>query len=358
MAPTTSRITAVRHLLDEMDADGLIITCIPHIRWLSGFTGSSAVLVVSRADARLVTDGRYRNQAAVQAPDFDVYITGSHLLGFLAGSGWLSSGGTFLVQGEHVTHSEMQRLRTVAADGVIQAHDGFMHPLIASKDDAEIDCITAAQRITEDVFLELVEWIEPGMSERQVAAEIVCTHLRKGAEGMSFEPIVASGPNAALPHARPGDRILREGDVVVLDFGCVSGGYASDMTRTIAVGQPSERVVEAYETVLGAQEAALDHARSGMLAKDLDRLAREHIEERGLGEYFTHSLGHGVGLQVHEWPRISALSDYTLPDRAVVSIEPGVYITDEFGVRIEDLVVLHPDGCENLTLAPKEFIIV
>jgi Xaa-Pro aminopeptidase len=341
-----------------MDADGVIITFIPHVRWMSGFSGSYGLLHVDRVEARLVTDGRYRQQAAAQAPDFDVYIAESDLIGFLAGSGWLSSSGTNVVQGDHITFSNLQRLRNVAADASIHAEDGFMNPLIAVKDDVEIECIAAAQRVTDEVFFELVEWIEPGMSERQVAAEIVCRHLHKGAERMSFEPIVASGPNSSLPHARPGDRTLREGDCVVVDFGCVWDGYSSDMTRTIAIGKPSRRVLHVYNVVLGAQQAALGAARSGMPARELDRVARGYIEDRGYGDGFSHSLGHGVGLEVHEWPRISSSSDYELPERAVVSIEPGVYVPDHFGVRIEDLVVLQPDGCRNLTRAPKELIVV
>ena len=176
---------------------------------------------------------------------------------------------------------------------------------------------------------------------------------------MSFDPIVASGPNAAKPHARPTDRTLEAGDLVVIDMGCFVDGYASDMTRTIAMGEPSASARRGYEIVHKAQTAALSAARSGICAKDLDAAARDVIDEAGLGEYFTHSLGHGVGLQIHEWPRVSRTSEDELPSGACVTIEPGVYVPNEgYGVRIEDLVVLREDGAENLTHATKDLLVV
>ena len=351
-----SRIAAVRRLLDIKDAKGVIVTCLPHVRWLTGFRGSSGLSYVDQTRAALITDGRYRDQAAREAVGFEVHIADSDLFNALGKVAWIAEGDCILAQGEHVSCSQMERLRQAVPRSAFQVQDDLLSPLVAAKDRSEVELIQAAQEITDDVFIDLLEWLEPGMTEQQVAAEITCKHLRRGAERMAFEPIVASGPNGALPHARPGDRRLQDGDLVVIDCGCVWKGYASDMTRTIAVGDPNDRAMGAYEVVRQAQAAAIEAARSGIRACDLDRVARDRIDEGGFGAYFSHSLGHGVGLQVHEWPRISSSSQYELPPNVVVSIEPGIYVPDEFGVRIEDLVLLHPDGCTNLTGAPKELI--
>jgi Xaa-Pro aminopeptidase len=183
-------------------------------------------------------------------------------------------------------------------------------------------------------------------------------HLRRGAERMAFEPIVASGSNGALPHARPTDRPLRAGDLVVLDFGGVLDGYASDMTRTVAVGEPGEEARRVHAAVREAQEAAIGAARAGIRTDELDAAARDVLRRHGLGEAFMHGLGHGIGLQTHEWPRVSYQRQDTLPPGCAITIEPGAYLEGRFGVRIEDIVVLHADGCRNLTRAPKELIVL
>jgi len=175
---------------------------------------------------------------------------------------------------------------------------------------------------------------------------------------MSFDPIVASGPNSALPHARPTSRMVEIGDVVVIDMGGFVDGYASDMTRTLVVGEPSMDVVDTYHAVLEAQRAALEAARGGMTSKDLDAAARSVLEYHGLAENFSHGLGHGLGLQIHEWPRVSKHSDDTLPVGTVITIEPGVYLNGNFGIRIEDIIVLQEEGCENLTRSPKELVTI
>ena len=192
------------------------------------------------------------------------------------------------------------------------------------------------------------------MTEQDIAAEVVYAHLRRGAERMAFDPIVAFGPSAALPHARPSSRTLRSGDIVLLDMGCFVDGYASDMTRTFSFGTPRDPDVRAvYGLVADAQMAAFEAVVAGMPAAALDYAARRVITEGGYGEAFTHSLGHGVGLQIHEWPRISSRSEEPIPDRSVLTIEPGIYLPGRFGVRIEDMIWVHDGGYENLTQAPK-----
>ena len=208
------------------------------------------------------------------------------------------------------------------------------------------------------MFAEICDWIKPGVTEQEVSAEIVYRHLLHGADKMSFDPIVASGSNGALPHARPSDRVLREGEFVVMDMGCFLDGYASDMTRTIALGEPSDEARRVYNIVLEAQEAALQAARSGITGTDLDDIARQIIKDAGYDEYFGHGLGHGVGLEIHEWPRLSYHVTHDLPDGAAVTVEPGIYLPEKFGVRIEDLIILHPDGHDNLTQSPKALQVI
>ena len=351
-----NRIAAVRDLLDESNAVGILISSLPHIRWACGFTGSNAVVYLDRDDGYLITDGRYREQARVEVGDLSIHIAESDLIAFLISSGWLATRTTILIQGEHLSASKMDRLRTSASATDFRLTEGLLDRLVAVKTDHEVNLIRAAQQITTDVFRDLVDWIIPGMTEKEIAARIICEHLRRGADGMSFDPIVASGPNSALPHARPGDRKIRHGDVVVLDFGCSLEGYCSDMTRTIAVGEPGPEAEQVFAVVRDAQQNAIGAARAGMVAKDLDGQARDHIDRNGFGSYFTHGLGHGIGMQVHEWPRVSARSSEKLPDGAVISIEPGVYIPGKFGIRIEDLVRLESGGCTNLTNVTTEFL--
>lgn len=213
-----------------------------------------------------------------------------------------------------------------------------------------------AQAVTDAVFEHLLEFIKPGMQEQEIAAEIVYQHLSRGAERMSFDPIVASGPNAALPHGRPTSKRLQQGELVLVDMGCFVDGYASDMTRTIAIGEPGDEARAVYNLVLDAQERAIESAHGGIASADLDDAARSVIAAGGYGDYFSHGLGHGVGLQIHEWPRVSYHVDYTLPVGAAVTIEPGIYLPDRIGVRIEDLIILREDGCDNLTASPKSLI--
>jgi Xaa-Pro aminopeptidase len=194
------------------------------------------------------------------------------------------------------------------------------------------------------------------MTERAIAAEIVYQHLKRGAERMAFDPIVASGPNGALPHARPTNRKLQRGDLVVIDMGGFVDGYASDMTRTVAIGSASDEACTHYTAVLEAQRRAIDTIHAGMTGAELDSTARHVLDDAGLGQYFTHSLGHGIGLQTHEWPRLSQRVEHVLPEGATVTIEPGVYMPDQHGIRIEDIVVVREEGCDNLTGAPKHLI--
>lgn len=352
-----NRISRVQDRLDDLDTDALFLTSLPNIRWACGFTGSNGLLIVGPGAAHFVTDGRYTEQARAEVEGPTVHIAEEGLSELVEEDGLLEQYNSVGFQADNLTVSKRDDLAETHDDVQWVPQTQVLTTQVASKDDGEIDCIRAAQSITEAVFEDIIDLIEPGMTEREVAAEIVYLHLQRGTESMSFDPIVASGPNAARPHGRPTDRTLRKGELIVIDMGGFRDGYASDMTRTIALGEPSSSARRGYEAVLSAQEAALEEAHAGMTGEELDSVAREVLEDEGLGEHFTHGLGHGIGLQVHEWPRVSRTSDAELPVGACVTIEPGVYVPEEnYGVRIEDIVVLREGGCENLTRSPKTLL--
>ena len=354
-----NRLPRVRQRLQELDADAVLLSALSNVRWACGFTGSNGLLLVGTNDAVFVTDGRYREQARQEVEGAEVVIAENGLLSRLADLDYFEGLRRVVFQADHVTVARFDRLRDHLSEIDWLPKTAVVTDLVATKEDSEVARIRRAQQVTEAVFDHILGLLEPGVTERDIAAEITYQHLKRGADKMSFDPIVASGPNGALPHARPTNRTLQKGDLVVLDMGGVRDGYASDMTRTVAIGTPSEAAKSGYQIVREAQERALDVAKAGMTGKELDAVAREVIMESGLGEYFSHGLGHGIGLDVHEWPRVSRTVDHDLPEGACVTIEPGVYVPNEgYGVRIEDIVVLRESGCENLTRATKELQIL
>lgn len=348
----------IKNILSKKANSALLLTHLPDIRWATGFSGSNGLLLVLQEAAHFFTDGRYAEQALHEVQDVSIHVPGYDLSKHLAEIGLLDRVHFAGFQADHVTVHQLAEWQSLFPNVEWLPLENVLTPLVAVKNEAEIARIRGAQAITEAVFTELLDLLVVGLTEREVAAEIVYRHLRHGAEKMSFDPIVASGPNGALPHAQPSDRRLKRGDLVVMDMGCFYEGYASDMTRTVAIGDPGNDSKHLYRIVHDAQARALETARAGITTKVLDAAARDMIAEAGYGEQFSHGLGHGVGLQIHEWPRISQFTDDMLPAGAVVTIEPGVYLPGRFGVRIEDLIVLREDGIENLTSAPKELLVL
>ncbi len=243
----------------------------------------------------------------------------------------------------------------IVADGVL---DAAITDIRSVKDKSEVEKIIKAQRIAEDAFRHILTFIKEGVTEKEVALELDYHMLSHGADGLSFETIAISGKNTSKPHGVPSDKKIEKGDFVTMDFGAVVEGYHSDMTRTVAVGFVSEEQRTVYNTVLEAQAKAQLAARSGELCKNVDRAARGVIENAGCGEYFNHSTGHGVGVEIHEYPNLSPVCEKALKAGNVVTDEPGIYIPERFGVRIEDMLLITESGCENLTRAPKELIIL
>ena len=234
----------------------------------------------------------------------------------------------------------------------------LVNSLRAAKDQEEIALMVKAQEITDRAFDEICKFIQPGITEQEIAAKLQYDMLRFGAMRMSFDPIVASGPNGSKPHAIPSDRKVQKGDFITMDFGCVYGGYCSDMTRTVALGEPTEEMRKVYHIVLEAQKAGIAAAKAGVTGKSVDAAARKVIEDAGYGEYFGHGYGHSVGIEIHESPNANHSNEKPMPEGCAVSAEPGIYLPGKFGVRIEDVTVLTAEGCMDITKSPKELIIL
>lgn len=354
----SARLRALRAELIRSRLDALIVTHLPHVRYLSGFSGSSGVCVITKAGQSFLSDGRYRVQAKDEVQGFRIVITQGRLFDVASKRSLLPKRGKVGFASQHLTVAEFRRLKTLFPHTRFVSADGMVDRLTAVKNHDEISLIKQAVKITDEVFGKILNILKPGITELDVAAEIGYLHRTLGAEADAFEPIVASGTRGALPHARASQKKIKNRELVTVDMGCRFRGYHSDLTRTVVVGKPSSRARKVYQVVLDAQRLALDAAGSGLSGRALDAVARTYIRKKGFGRYFTHSLGHGLGLEVHEKPRLSELSSDRLVAGNVVTIEPGIYIPGFGGVRIEDDVVIREGYAEVLTQAPKELIIL
>ena len=352
------RLEVVRRLGADAGGDAVLVTNAPDVAWACGFTGSNGVLVVTEAAAHLVTDGRYTTQAAEQTRGAEVHIAPDALPDSVGDRGLLGGARRVAVQGDALTVSSLARYESACPDVAFVPVDALLAEARASKTEAEIAAVARAQALTCDILALVFPLVRVGATEREVAAELTVRHLRAGCSAMSFEPIVAGGPNGALPHARPSDRPFEPGDLVVIDVGGVLDGYCSDLTRTVAVGEPGDEARDAYAAVGRAQRAGIRATRAGAKGADVDAAARAVLVAAGLGDHFTHSLGHGVGTEVHEWPRLSAQADHVLPPGATVTVEPGVYLPGRFGIRTENVVAVRESGAEDLTPLPADLLVL
>jgi Xaa-Pro aminopeptidase len=314
--------------------------------------------IVTTTTQCFLSDGRYRVQAKEEVKGFRTIITQAKLYEAAAERALLPRKGRVGFSSEHLTVAELRHLKNLFPRTQFIPADGLVERLAAVKTEDEISCIRQAVRMTDQVFSEILKILKPGMAELDVAAEIGYLHRTLGAEADAFEPIVASGTRGALPHARASQKKIQKGELVTIDMGCRFQGYHSDLTRTVAVGKPSPRARTIHQIVLDAQRLAIEAAGSGISGRALDAVARTAIAKKGFGRFFSHSLGHGLGLEVHELPRISKLSADRLTAGNVVTIEPGIYIPGFGGVRIEDDVVIRDGTAEVLNHAPKELIIL
>ena len=334
----------------------LLVSDLVNVRWLTGFTGSNAAAVVGREGARrFVTDFRYLTQSAEEVdPAWEREIAVDLLAGVvkgLPGSGELR----LAFDDAHMSVKDHARLAGMLRAGIeLVPAGGAIEALRAVKDADELEAIRAAARLADDALTEVLGRGLVGRTEREVAWSIQEAFHELGAEGLSFPSIVAAHEHGAQPHAEPGDDLIGPDTLVTIDLGCVLDGYCSDCTRTFATGDVPAPLGEAYAVCLEAQLAAMEGIRAGLDCADADAIGRDVIAAAGLGEHFGHPLGHGVGLEVHEDPRLSAVSSATLEPGMVVTVEPGIYLPGLGGVRIEDLVIVTENGCERLTGYPKE----
>ena len=353
-----SRLQHLRSHFEKLDINAFLVSFLPHLRYLSGFSGSSGLGIVTKRSAYLITDGRYTEQIKREVRGWEVFIAKNGLFDELKKQLRSRSGWRIGFDGNTLLYAQFKLLKKILPGIKFLPKVEIIDALTAIKDDGEIQKIKRAVEISDRVFIELLNVLKPGITELEIAAEITYRQRKLGAEGDSFEAIVASSERSALPHGHATRRKIRHHDWITLDFGCVYEGYRSDLTRTIAIGNPHADARKIYNIVLDAQERSIEACRSGMKAKDLDAVARDVIKNRGYGEYFQHSLGHGLGLQVHEAPRIAKQSKATLETGNVVTIEPGIYLPGFGGVRIEDVVVVADGHCDVMTRSPKELIVL
>lgn len=352
------RLTKIRQILKEQQLDAVITGKAVNRLYLSGFTGSAGWVIVSQEQAVLVTDFRYVEQAQAEAPHFTIVnherdVKGT-LLRQLQGMGVKR----LAFEKHDLRYAVVEEWQAGFTGIELVPTEGLIEQLRLRKDDSEMALIREAVRIADEAFTHILSYVKPGVREQEVALELEYFMKRSGAESAAFEIIVASGERGALPHGRASERKIQAGDMVTFDFGARYKGYVSDLTRTVAVGEPKLQLKKIYEIVLRAQQHAVDQIRAGMTGREADALARDIIAEAGYAAAFGHSTGHGIGLEVHEGPSLAMSSDTVLQPGMVVTVEPGIYIPGLGGVRIEDDVLITESGCEILTQSTKELLIL
>jgi Xaa-Pro aminopeptidase len=344
--------------LPDLEVEAVLVTRLPNVRYLTGFTGSNAQLLLAADGARFFTDGRYTEQSRREVPDVErtTYAAdfGASFTEAAAELGVSKVG----FEAHGMTYRSWQQLAEKASGTELVPVGEEVEQLRWVKEPAEIALLDRAQAITDDAFDRIVAKLVEGVTETDVALELEWIMRQGGAEGLAFESIVAFGESSAEPHHHPGGRQLKAGDVVKMDFGARFEGYHADMTRTVAFGEPPAELREIYDLVKRSQQAGVDAAVAGSVGKDVDKAARDIIAEAGFAEAFSHSLGHGVGLEVHEGPSFRSLSEEVIPVGAVITVEPGVYVPGLGGVRIEDMVEITADGPRVLPRSTKDLVVL
>jgi Xaa-Pro aminopeptidase len=337
------------------DLDAILFFSLANIRYLSGFTGSDGALLLTREGCRLLCDSRYTTQAVAEVLDGQVlqYSDRNALLRELADDLWLSRIG---FEAAHTSFAAFSELSSCLKGRELVSLATDLDQIRSCKDHNELERLSRVAGLASDALMACLGKLAPGVSEATFAWELEQEMRNRGAEGRAFDFIVASGERGAMPHGRASEKLIRSGELVTIDFGACMDGYVSDETVTIAIGTPDRRGADVYAVVKEAHDLAIAAVRPGISCRDLDAVARDHIRDRGFGDYFGHGLGHGVGLEVHEKPTISPRSDMTLQEGMVFTIEPGIYIPGFGGVRIEDTVVVQSDGCRALTRVSKELL--
>ncbi len=350
------RLQLLRQKLSQQNLQGLLVTNPVTIRYLTGFTGSSAIAFVSEEQAVFVTDFRYLDQAGQEVQNFSILIGTRTLFDTLKEKKLIPSNQRIAFEANHLTYLLYSKLSDLFPQTAFVPAENLVEQIAIRKDENEISRLKRAATIATEALTTVLPHLRVGQKEFEFSAELSYRMRLLGAERDAFDPIVASGWRSALPHGIASEKTIDNGDFVVIDFGAVYGGYTSDMTRTVVMGKASQNMKRIYRIVKDAQQKAIDAARAGISCHALDQIAREYIHQKGFGQYFGHSLGHGLGLNVHSLPRVGAGSETILEENFVITIEPGIYIPNVGGVRIEDDIIIQRDGCELLTHFPRELL--
>lgn len=351
------RVKNVQDKLSKYNIDALLVTNMFNVRYLANFTGTTGLVVITKDEAYFVTDFRYTEQAAEEAKGFTIVKNEGPIFEEVAKIVQEDKIENLGFEQENITYAVYNQINDIIPCELVPV-TGLVEKLREVKTEDEINIIKEAINITEKAYDYILGFVKPGKTEIEVANELDFYMRNEGATSVSFDTIVASGVRSAMPHGVASDKVIEEGDMVTIDFGCYYKGYVSDMTRTFAVGDPGEQMKEIYEIVYQANKKVNEVAKAGMTGAELDAIARDYITEKGYGPQFGHTLGHGIGLEVHEGPSLSFRNEDKLVVNNIVTNEPGIYVPGLGGVRIEDDLVIKEDGAEILMTTPKELIIL
>lgn len=349
------RVSNVQNKLIDRKLDAVLITSPYNLRYVSNFTGTTGLSVITQDKAFFVTDFRYMEQAADQAKGFEIVQNFGPILEEVAKIIDQEQLKNIGFEADHVTYTEFQQMKDLFAAELVPV-TGLIEELRLVKDEEEVEIIRQAIRITEDAYRHILDFVEPGMKEVTISNELERFMKDQGATSVSFDTIVASGKRSAMPHGVASDKEVAVGDMITIDFGCYYKGYVSDMTRTFALGDPGEELKEIYQIVLDANLKAIEAIKPGLTGAEIDKVARDYIKDHGYGDEFGHSTGHGIGLEIHEGPSVSAKNDEPLVPGNIITVEPGIYVAGLGGVRIEDDILVTEEGHENLMNLEKDFI--
>lgn len=350
------RLDKLRQLLQQQEIEAMLITSDINRRYLTGFTGSSGAVLISAEHAVLITDFRYMSQAPAQAPHYNVVEHKAEMKKTVHDLVQQWGIKRLAFEQRDITYGTFASYKEELASIELVPTDGLVEHIRMIKDEAEIEVLREAAKLVDDAFTYILDHLKPGVSEKQIDLELEFYMRQHGATSSSFDTIVASGERSALPHGVASERIIQNNEFVKLDFGAYYKGYCSDITRTVMIGTPEQKHRDIYDIVLEAQMHALEHIKPGMTGCEADALTRDIIKRYGYGDNFGHSTGHGIGMEIHEEPRLSPTSETILVPGMTVTVEPGIYIPGFGGVRIEDDIVITDEGAERLTFATKQFI--
>ena len=353
----SSRINKLRQTLLSQGLDGIYLTNLTSVRYISGFTGSAGSCLITENDSYFISDGRYDVQSEKQVNNMIRYIDFGNHISIIEKNKLIKDGQNLAFEGDHTSFSQYKAIVDSFPKVEWKSTSMIMENLQAVKDESELSAIRTAVEITDMIYEEILPMLKPGTTEKEVANQLVLRY-RQESDGEAYNPIVAGGENGALPHAVPSERPFKDGDFIVIDAAAKYAGYHADMTRTVATKGNSEQQKDIYNIVLEAQLKSIEGIKPGVSCKAIDSIARTYITDAGYGKYFDHGLGHSLGLEIHEDPRFSKISKDTLKSNYVMTVEPGIYLEAVGGVRIEDDVVVTDDGYEVLNKTSKDFTVI